>query len=69
MDDYDETIVRLGRVAGSLKPCDNKKLAARGLRRINFKNHRYFFLYYLENDTAVVTNMFHELEDYENKLK
>ena len=69
LTDYDETLARLSRVAGSLKPCENERLAERGLRRINFKEHRYFLLYYLDDDQAVVTNMFHELEDYEGKIK
>ena len=35
--------------------------------RINFEKHRYFLLYYLDDNKAIVTNLFHELEDYEEK--
>ena len=58
----------LKRVAGSLKLCDDPKLNALGYRRINFLSLRYFMLYRIEDDTAVVDNIFHELQDYENKV-
>lgn len=32
-------------------------------------SHRYFMLYRIKNDTVYVDNIFHELQDYENKLK
>lgn len=68
LDDFRETRKSLETIAGSLKLCDNEKLAQRGLHRINFHRHNYFMLYYLEGKTAFVTNIFHESEDYENKL-
>lgn len=68
-DDFVDTGKTLSVVAGSLKLCDNPKFAERGLRRINFKKHNYFMLYYIEDNTAVVTNIFHGMEDYENKAK
>lgn len=68
-DDFVETGKTLSILAGSLKLCDNPKLAERGLRRINFKKHNYFMLYYVEGNTAVVTNIFHGMEDCENKVK
>ena len=55
-------------VAGNLKLCDNLKLRKLGYRRINFLSHRYFMLYRIENDTVYVDNIFHELQDYENKM-
>ncbi|MFR2038592.1 MAG: type II toxin-antitoxin system RelE/ParE family toxin, partial [Anaerobutyricum sp.] len=33
-----------------------------------FLSHRYFMLYRIENDTVYVDNIFHELQDYENKM-
>lgn len=69
LSDYDETIKRLSTIAGSIKLCESEKLAARELRRINFKEHRYFLLYFLDENRVIVTNMFHELEDYEGKIK
>ena len=69
LDDYDETISTLSTVAGSLKMCESPKLRVRNLRRINFLHHNYFLLYQLEGDTAYVTNIFHGLEDVDNKLR
>ena len=37
-------------------------------RRINFLNHRYFMLYHIEDNVVFVDNIFHELQDYENKM-
>ena len=68
LDDFELTKESLKRVAVSLKLCDNPKLDVLGYRRINFLSHRYFMLYRIEGDTAVVDNIFHELQDYENKV-
>ena len=32
-------------------------------------SHRYFMLHRIKNDAVYVDNIFHELQDYENKLK
>lgn len=37
-------------------------------RRINFLNHRYFMLYRIADNVVFVDNIFHELQDYENKM-
>lgn len=68
MDDYDDTVTALSAVAGSLKPCESPNMKARNLRRINFRRHNYFMLYQLEGQNAYVTNIFHVLEDADNKL-
>lgn len=69
LNDFEATKVSLSNVAGSLKFCDNPKLRELGYRRINFLSHRYFMLYRIKNNTIYVDNIFHELQDYENKLK
>ena len=68
LNDFETTKISLSKVAGSLKLCDNPKLRELGYRRINFLAHRYFMLYRIENDTVYVDNIFHELQDYENKM-
>ena len=68
LNDYDATIESLKHVAGSLKLCDNPMLHHLGYRRINFLNHRYFMLYRIVNNVVFVDNIFHELQDYENKM-
>ncbi|MDO5154756.1 MAG: type II toxin-antitoxin system RelE/ParE family toxin [Eubacteriales bacterium] len=69
LNDYDATIESLKHVAGSLKLCDNPRLASLGYRRINFLSHRYFILYRIEDEVVIVDNIFHELQDYENKMQ
>ena len=68
LNDFDATIETLKRVAESLKLCDNPKLRQLGYRRINFLNHRYFILYRVVDQVVFVDNIFHELQDYENKV-
>ena len=68
LEDFKATKDSLSRVAGSLKLCENPRLRKLGYRRINFLSHRYFMLYRLEGDIAIVDNIFHELQDYENKM-
>lgn len=68
LDDFEATKVSLSRVAGSLKECENPRLRELGYRRINFLTHRYFMLYRIERDIVFVDNIFHELQDYENKM-
>ena len=68
LDDFEATVDNLARVAGSLKLCENPKLKKYGYRRINFLSHNYFMMYRLEGNVAVVENIFHDLQDYENKM-
>lgn len=68
LNDYDATIESLRHVAGSLKLCDNPNLRQLEYRRINFLNHRYFMLYRIVDQIVFVDNIFHELQDYENKI-
>lgn len=69
MQDYRETRESLSRIAGSIKEADSEKLRERNLKRINFRRHDYFLLFRIDGEVATVTNVFHFLEDYENKLK
>ena len=68
LNDYDATIESLKHVAGSLKLCDNPRLRQLEYRCINFLNHRYFMIYRIVDDVVFVDNIFHELQDYENKM-
>ena len=67
--DFSQTKDDLKKSAGSLAEPESQKLLERGLKRINFRSHDYFLLYRIEGSRVFVTNMFHDLEDYENKLK
>ncbi len=68
LDDFEATKQSLSHVAGNLKLCDHPSLNALGYRRMPFLSHRYFMLYRIEDDLVFVDNIFHELQDYENKM-
>ena len=69
LDDFEVTQESLRLVAGSLKLCDNPRLNQLGYRRINFLNHRYFMMYRIVEDVVFIDNIFHDLQDYENKMR
>ena len=69
LNDFEATIRSLSQVAGRLKLCDNPQLKTLGYRKINFLSHRYFMLYRIEDEMVYVDNIFHELQDYENKIQ
>ena len=68
LDDFETTVECLKRMAGSLKFCDNPKLKEYGYKRIHFLHHRYFILFRIKDEHAIVDNIFRELQDYENKM-
>ena len=69
LNDFEATKQTLSNVAGSLKLCDMPRLNALGYQKIHFLSHRYFMLYRIEGNLAVVDNIFHELQDYENRAR
>lgn len=68
IDDFEKTKEKLSTVAASINFCENPKLAALGYRKFNFLKMKYFMLYRIEGNNVVVDNIFHQLQDYENKL-
>lgn len=68
LDDFEATKESLKHVAGSLKLCDNPRLKKSGYRRINFLNHRYFMMYRIVDQVVFIDNIFHQLQDYEDKM-
>lgn len=68
-DDYRATKRHLADIAGAIRESDNEKMKERGLKRINFMKHNYFFVFRIKGDNAEIAAMFHGLEDYENKLR
>lgn len=61
-----ETRDQLSKVAGSLTPCSHPQLKKNGYRIIHFQRHRYLMIYRLENQTAYVDAIYHQLQDYES---
>lgn len=69
LDDFENTKKELAVVAESLGMCQNPRLKELKYRRIGFLKHKYFMLYRVEGNMAIVDNIFHELQDYENKMR
>ena len=69
VDDFDNTIVRLSHVAGSLKLCDDSVLRAKGYRTIHFRKHKYLMVYSIDEDRVYVEGIYHDLQDYEDILR
>ena len=68
-NDFEETKNILAKAAGSIQYCENAKLKALGYKRINYLYHDYFMLFRVVGNMAIVDNIFHFKEDYENKIK
>lgn len=68
LNDFEATKINLSNVAESLKLCDNPGLRELGYRRINFLSHQYFMLYRIKGNMVFVDNIFHESQDYENRM-
>lgn len=66
--DYEETLRKLEKVAGSNRVCENPNLAKRGLRKMLFQKHDYVILYRIVGDVAEIVNIYHTLQDYEGKI-
>lgn len=69
IEDFENTKSYLKEFANSFKTIDNPELKKYFYRRINFRFHRYFIVYQIEKDLVIIEGIFHELQDYENKLK
>jgi len=67
--DFRNTRKQLETVAGSLADPQSDALNERRLKRINFLKHDYFLLFRVDGNKVYVTNMFHQREDFENKLR
>lgn len=68
LNDFEATKIKLESAAESLKLCENQRLHSLGYRRINFMLHGYFMLYRVKDKIVYIDSIFHELQDYENKL-
>lgn len=53
-------------MARAVPLCADLDLRSRNIRKIRLIRHRYLWLYRVENNTAYILAMYHELQDYEN---
>ena len=66
LDDYDETIEELAKVAGALKLFENPELS--DYRKIRLRRHDYYLLYRVRDNDAIVDRMFHDLQDLDRAM-
>lgn len=59
----------LSNSAESFQLCLNPRLRSKGYRRLNLDKTKYFVLYRTENSTVFVDGIYHQFQDYENKIK
>lgn len=59
----------LSNSAESFQLCLNPRLQSLGYRRFNLDKTKYFLLYRTENSTVFVDGIYHQFQDYENKIK
>ena len=68
MDDFDDIVGKLERMADSFGYCNSKRLKEMGLHKIKFVKHRYLFVYRIIDRKVIIEGMYHELQDYENSI-
>lgn len=59
----------LSNSAESFQLCLNPRLRSKGYRRLNLDKTKYFLLYRTENSIVFIDGIYHQLQDYENKIK
>ena len=68
MQDFDDTIGSLEMRAESFGYCKSERLRKLGFHKIHFQRHRYLLVYRVKQDSVIVEGMYHELQDYENRI-
>lgn len=68
MDDFDDTIAKLEKMADSFGYCNSNRLKKMGLHKIKFARHRYLFVYRVNKSQVIIEGMYHEMQDYENAI-
>lgn len=68
MNDFDDTIAKLEKMADSFGYCNSNRLKEMGLHKINFLTHRYLFVYRIEKSQVIIEGMYHEMQDYNNSI-
>ena len=68
MNDFDDTIAKLEKMADSFGYCNSNRLKEMGLHKIKFSTHRYLFVYRIEKSQVIIEGMYHEMQDYNNSI-
>ena len=59
----------LSNSAESFQLCLIPRLQSKGYRRLNLDKTQYFLLYRTENSIVFVDGIYHQFQDFENKIK
>ena len=68
MDDFDDTVGKLEKMADTFGFCKSKRLKEMGLHKIKFARHRYLLVYRIVDEIVIIEGIYHELQDYENSI-
>lgn len=68
INDFDDTIEKLEKMAETFGFCKSKRLKEMGLHKVGFARHRYLFVYRIVDEKVIIEGMYHELQDYENSI-
>ena len=68
MDDFDDVIETLEKMADTFGYCRSERLKEMGLRKIGFVRHRYLLVYRIVGSKVIVEGIYHELQGYENSI-
>ena len=61
MDDFDDTVGKLEKMADTFNYCKSDRLRELGLRKISFANR-------VAGNRVIIEGIYHELQDYENSI-
>ena len=68
MDDFDDTVGKLEKMADTFSFCKSDRLRELELRKISLAKHRYLMVYRVTGSKVIIEGIYHELQDYENSI-
>ena len=68
MDDFDDTVGKLEKMADTFGFCKSKRLKEMGLHKIKFARHRYLLVYRIGDEIVIIEGIYHDFQDYENSI-
>lgn len=69
LNDIDDAKNLLKSAAESFQLCTNNNLRSLGYRKFYLKSSKYFILYRVEENEVFIDDVFHQSQDYENKIQ
>ena len=68
LNDVENAVKVLECSAESFQFCVNRRLHDSGYRKLYLKKSKYFVLYRIEEYIVYIDDIFHQLQDFENKI-